>query len=355
MAVPAMIHLLEKMVQARGSDIFIASGAPPRMNVEGRLHDLVPEPLSPEDARKMIREILTDEQWGLFLKTRELNISYAPSKMARFRVNVFLQRGTVASVIRQLRIKIPNFEELHLPSFLGELVLAPRGLILVTGATGSGKSTTLAAMIDYRASQVDGHIVTIEDPIEYVFQHRKSLVTQREVGVDTYSFKEAIRNTLRQAPNVIFIGELRDAETVEFALHSAETGHLVLSTLHSTNASQTIERVNNFFPREYHQQVLMQLSYNLKAILSQRLIPSESGSRVVILETLINTAFVQELIQKGDLGPLKKVMESGRQERMQTFDLHLKELVENGTISEEKALMYADSPTDLRLKLRGFV
>lgn len=343
------------MVLERGSDIYIASGAPPRMNVEGKLHDLAPEPLSPEEAKQVVRQILNDEQWGVFLRNRELNFAYSLSKMARFRVNVYLQRGTVASVIRQIRLKIPNFEELRLPSSLGGLVLASRGLILVTGATGTGKSTTMAAMIDYRASQLDGHIVTVEDPIEYVFQHRKSLVTQREVGMDTLSFKEALKNTLRQAPNVILIGELRDAETVEFALHSAETGHLVLSTLHSTNATQTIERVLNFFPRDYHSQVLMQLSYNLRAILSQRLIPGESGKRVPILEILLNTAYAQELIQKGEFGQLKKVMESGRQEGMQTFDLHLKELVEAGVISEEKAMNYADSPSDLRLKLRGFV
>jgi twitching motility protein PilU len=355
MAVLEIVKLLEKMVQAGGSDIFIASGAPPRMNVEGKLHDLSTEPLSPDDTKQVIRQMLTEEQWNLFLKQRELNIAYSLSKVARFRVNVYLQRGTVASVIRQIRVKIPTLGELRLPPLLEELILSPRGLILVTGATGTGKSTTMAAMIDYRASKLDGHIVTIEDPIEFVFQHRKSLVTQREVGIDTISFKEALKNVLRQAPTVIYVGELRDAETVEFALHSAETGHLVLSTLHSTNATQTIERVLNFFSREYQHQVLMQLSYNLKAIISQRLIPSESGNRIPILEILINTAFVQELIHKGELGQLKKVMESGRQEGMQTFDLHLKELVEEGVISEEKAWSYADSPSDLRLKLRGFV
>lgn len=355
MAVLEIVKLLEKMVQAGGSDIFIASGAPPRMNVEGKLQDLSTEPLSPDDTKQIIRQMLTEEQWNLFLKQRELNIAYSLSKVARFRVNVYLQRGTVASVIRQIRVKIPEFEELHLPPLLEELILSPRGLILVTGATGTGKSTTMAAMIDFRASKLDGHIVTVEDPIEFVFQHRKSLVTQREVGMDTFSFKEALKNSLRQAPNVIYIGELRDAETVEFALHSAETGHLVLSTLHSTNATQTIERVLNFFSREYHQQVLAQLSYNLKAIISQRLIPSESGNRIPILEILINSAFVQELIHKGEFGQLKKVMESGRQEGMQTFDLHLKELVEKRVISEEKALIYADSPSDLRLKLCGFV
>jgi twitching motility protein PilU len=355
MAVLNVIKLLEKMVEAGGSDIYIAPGAPPRMNVEGRLRDLAPDPLSPEDARQTIRQLASEEQWAVFLKVRELNIAYSLPKIARFRVNVYLQRGTVASVIRQIRMSIPKFEDLHLPPLLERLILSPRGLILVTGATGTGKSTTMASMIDCRASMMDGHIVTVEDPIEFVFQHRKSLVTQREVGVDTFSFKEALKNTLRQAPNVIYIGELRDAETMEFALHSADTGHLVLSTLHSANVSQTIERILNFFPRDSHNQVLMQLSYNLRAIVSQRLIPGESGRRLPVLEILLNTALVKELLQKGELGQLKEVMESGRGEGMQTFDLHLKELVEQGIVSEEKALTYADSPSDLRLKLRGFV
>ncbi len=350
-----MQKLLETMVASEGSDIYIATGAPPRMNVEGKLQDLAPEPLSPEDAQQLIRQILTDEQWNHFSKERELNIAYSLGNKARFRVNVYFQKGTPASVIRQIRIKIPTAEQLHLPSVLEKFILSPRGLILVTGATGSGKSTSMAAMIDYRSAQLDGHIVTVEDPIEYVFQHKKSMVTQREVGMDTFSFKEALKNTLRQAPTVIYIGELRDAETVEFALHSAETGHLVHSTLHSANAAQTIERVLNFFPREYHLQVLVQLSYNLRAIICQRLIPTESGKRLPVLEILVNTAFVQELIQKGELGQLKKVMESGKQEGMQTFDLNLKDLVEKKIISEEKALLFADSPSDLRLKLRGFV
>ncbi len=347
--------LLHKMAQAGGSDIYIAAWAPPRMNVEGKIEDMAADPLSPERTQKLIRQLLTDEQWAEFNRTRELNMAFSLPQVARFRVNVYFQRGTVAAVIRQIRMKIPKFEQLHLPPVLGDLIVSPRGFILVTGATGTGKSTTMAAMIDHRASLMDGHIVSVEDPIEYVFQHRKSLVTQREVGIDTFSFKEALKNTLRQSPNVIDIGELRDTETVEFALHSAETGHLVLATLHSTNASQTIERILNFFSKDYHRQLLLQLSYNLKAIISQRLIPSESGLRWPVLEILINSALVQEILQKAELGQLKKVMEAGRQEGMQTFDLHLKELVDKGIVSEEKALVYADSPSDLRLKLRGFV
>jgi len=350
-----IIELLEIMAQAGGSDLYIATGAPPRMNVEGKMQDLSPEPLSPEDTRQLIQQLLTDQQWEQFLQSRELNMAYSVSDKARFRVNAYFQRGTPASVIRQIRMKIPTSQQLNLPSLLETLILSPRGLILVTGATGTGKSTTMAAMIDYRASQADGHIVTIEDPIEFLFAHKRSLVTQREVGMDTLSFKEALRNSLRQAPNVIYIGELRDAETVEFALHSAETGHLVLSTLHSTNAPQSIERVLNFFPRDYHSQVSIQLSYNLRAIICQRLIPTDSGNRVPVLEILINTAFAQEVIQKGDLGRLKEIMESGKHEGMQTFDLHLKELVEKRVISEENAINFADSPSDLRLKLRGFV
>lgn len=347
--------LLHKMAETGASDIFLAAGAPPRMSVEGSIRDMAPEPMTPERAQKLVRQLLTDEQWAEFNRTRELNMAFSLPSVARFRVNVYFQRGTVAAVIRQIRMKIPNFEQLHLAPVLADLSMSPRGLILVTGATGTGKSTTMAAMIDYRAGMMDGHVVTVEDPIEYVFQHRKSLITQREVGIDTFSFKEALKNTLRQSPNVIYIGELRDTETVEFALHSAETGHLVLATLHSTNASQTIERVLNFFSKDNHRQVLLQLSYNLKAIISQRLIPAESGVRWPVLEILVNSALVQELLQKGELGQLKKIMEAGRQEGMQTFDLHLRELVEQRIISEEKALLYADSPSDLRLKLRGFV
>jgi twitching motility protein PilU len=349
-----LYDLLGIMVEKGGADLFIAVGSPPRMNVEGSLQELSLDPLSPEDSQQLIRQLLTEEQWELFLKTREINIAYSLEDRGRFRVNAYFQRGTAASVIRQIRTKIPTAAELNLPSFLEKLVLSPRGLILVTGATGSGKSTTMAALIHHRASQAEGHIITVEDPIEYLFQHDRSLVTQREVGIDTFSFGEALKSTLRQAPSVIYIGELRDSETVEFALHSAETGHLVLSTLHSTNASQTIDRVLNFFARNHHHQVLAQLSLNLKAIISQRLIPTETGTRIPVVEILINTSFVQEQIYKGEFGDLRKIMEAGRQEGMQTFDLHLKDLVESGQIPEEKALAFADSPSDLRLKLRGF-
>ena len=354
MAEMEITTLLKQMVEIGGSDLFIAPGIPPRINVDGQLQDAASEPLTPEDTRRLVKQMITEEQWAEFYKNRELNVAYSLRQIARFRVNVYFQRGTVASVIRQIRVDIPNFSHLNLPSTLGKLIMARQGLLLVTGATGCGKSTTMAAMIDYRAENIDGHVVTVEDPIEFVFKHKKSIITQREVGIDTVSFKEALKNTLRQAPNVIYIGELRDAETVEFALHSAETGHLVLATLHSTNTAQTIERVLNFFPKEYQHQVLMQLSYNLRAIVSQRLIPAKAGGRLPVLEILINTALVQEMVQKGELGKLKKIMESGRNEGMQTFDGHLKELVDQHKITEEKALKYADSPSDLRLRLRGF-
>lgn len=346
--------LLNEIINTGASDLYISEGIPPRMNVDGKYTDLLPEPLSKQDAEKIIRQMCTQEQWDTFCKDKELNVAYVVGDKGRFRVNVYYQRGAVASVIRQIKVVIPNFTQLNLPKILEKIIFAPRGMVLVTGATGSGKSTTMAAMIDYRAEYMDGHIITIEDPIEYIFQHKKSILSQREVGVDTLSFKEALRNSLREAPSVIYIGELRDAEIVEFAIHAAETGHLVLATLHSTNASQTIDRIVNFFPKEIQHQTLMQISYNLKSIISQRLIPKKSGGRIPILEILINTALVQELIQKGEIGGLKKLMENGKNEGMQTFDMHLKELVSNGEVTEEEALRYADSPSDLRLRLRGF-
>jgi twitching motility protein PilU len=349
-----MPALLKKMADMGGSDLYIAAGMPPRLNVEGRLHDLATDNLTSEDCRLLIRQMISEEQWAEFYQKRELNIAYSLREVSRYRVNVYFQRGSVASVIRRIRMDIPDFEGLHLPPVLGKLIMERQGLLLVTGATGSGKSTTMAAMIDFRAGNMDGHIVTVEDPIEFVFKHKKSLVTQREVGIDTLSFNEALKNTLRQAPNVIFIGELRDTETVQFALHSAETGHLVLATLHSTNASQTIERILNFFPKEYYQQILMQLSYNIRVIISQRLLPAQSGGRLPVLEILINTALVQEMIQKGELGQLKKIMDAARQDGMQTFDGHLKNLVDKDQITEDVALKFADSPSDLRLRLRGF-
>lgn len=347
-------ELLEIMIEKDASDLHITTGGPPRFRIDGRLVSFDHTSLTASDTKRLCYSVLTDAQRHKFEEEWELDFSFGVKGLSRFRGNIYMQRGAVAGAFRAISFEIFNLSELGIPPVVNELISRPKGLVLVTGPTGTGKSTTLAAMIDKINSEKSSHIVTIEDPIEYMFQHRKSLVTQREVGMDTFSFKEALKNTLRQAPNVIYIGELRDADTVEFALHSAETGHLVLSTLHSTNASQTVERVLNFFPRDFHDQVLTQLSYNLKAIVSQRLIPSESGKRVPVLEVLINTAFVQEVIQKGEIGKLKKLMESGRQEGMQTFDLHLKELVEKGVISEDKALIYADSPSDLRLKLRGF-
>ncbi|GAB4326530.1 MAG: type IV pilus ATPase PilU [Candidatus Sumerlaeia bacterium] len=345
---------LQTMVEQGGSDLYIAAGASIRCNINGVLHAYTPDPLTPEMTHYLVKQLLTEQQWSEFYQRRELNLAYSLKNLARFRVNVYFQRGSVAAVIRLIKMQIPSFAELNLPKTLGEIALAKRGLILVTGATGSGKSTTMAAMIDYRAEHHDGHIVTVEDPVEYVFRHKKSIVTQREVGIDTYSFKEALKNTLRQAPNVIYIGELRDSETVEFALHSAETGHLVLATLHSTNASQTIERIVNFFPKEYFHSVYLQLAGNLRAIISQRLIPRKIGGRVPVLEILINTALVSELILKNEFGSLKKVMEGGKNEGMQTFDQHLYQLVQDNCVTEEEALKYADSATDLRLRLRGF-
>lgn len=347
-------ELLKAMVEQHGSDLYLAAGATPRCNINGTLVEYSPEPLTAETAHVLIKQLLTEQQWAEFFQKRELNVAYSLKDIARFRVNVYFQRGSVAAVIRLIKMQIPTFAELNLPATIGDLIQAKRGLVLVTGATGSGKSTTMAAMIDHRAGKMDGHIVTIEDPVEFVFRHKKSIVTQREVGLDTFSFKEALKNSLRQAPNVIYIGELRDSETVEFALHSAETGHLVLATLHSANAPQTIERVVNFFPKDHFHSVYLQLAANLRAIISQRLIPRRGGGRIPVLEILINTALTAEIIAKGETGGLKKVIEGGKNEGMQSFDQHLYLLVQEGSVTEDEALKYADSPTDLRLRLRGF-
>ncbi|MCX7626002.1 MAG: PilT/PilU family type 4a pilus ATPase [Candidatus Sumerlaeaceae bacterium] len=345
-------QLLAKMIEHDASDLYITADARPMLGVLGSLVPAGEEILTPEDTTVLAREVLPYERWEEF--TQKLELNFGCKRLGhRFRFNIYFQRGTVAMVARLIRQEIRSFEELGLPPILGQLVMAPRGIILVTGATGTGKSTTLAAMIDYRNRNGSGHIVTIEDPIEFTHEHKGCIVSQREVGIDTASFHEALRSALRQAPQVILIGEIRDTETAMFSIHASETGHLVLSTLHTNNANQTLERLLNLFPAELERQLLTQLALNLRAIISQRLVPNKVGGRTVVVELLINTPRVQELIMQGSVGELKSVMAKSQREGMQTFDMHLYDLVRAGTITEEIALQYADSANDLKLRLRG--
>ncbi|MBI3737288.1 PilT/PilU family type 4a pilus ATPase [Candidatus Sumerlaeota bacterium] len=353
MPAPPLADLLRLMIKRDATDLYLSAAAPPKFSLHGEFLDADPAILSEADTRSYADEMLNSEQRATFYRDLEINFSYALGDDGRFRVNIFTQRGSVSIVIRRIKMEIPKFADLGLPEKLGELVMQERGLVLMTSPTGSGKSTTLAAMIDYRNERAGGHIITIEDPVEFIHKNKKALVSQRDVGIDTKSFQIALKNTLRQAPKVIYIGEIRDHETMEFALHAGETGHLVLATLHSNNANQTLERIMNFFPHESHQQLLLQLSLNLRAILSQRLIPKKGGGRTAALEVLLNTPFIGELILKGDVTAIKQAMSAGKQEGLQTFDQDLLRLCKGGLISEEDALRFADSPNNLRLALRG--
>ncbi|MDX2174958.1 MAG: PilT/PilU family type 4a pilus ATPase [Candidatus Sumerlaeia bacterium] len=345
--------LLDLMIRSDASDLYLSAYANPKFSLHGGFTDAWPEQLTPDDTLSYAAELLSEEQREEFARELEINLSFVHGKDGRFRVNCFTQRGCVAIVIRRIKTTIPKFSQLNLPPILGRLITADRGLMLVTGATGSGKSTTLASMIDYRNETMGGHIITIEDPVEFVFDNKQSVITQREVGIDTKSFEVALKNTLRQAPRVIYIGEIRGEDTMHFALHAAETGHLVLATLHSTNANQTIDRIKHFFPADFHEQLLLQLSMNLRAIVSQRLVPAARGGRVPALEILINTPFIAELIQKGDIGAMKDAIAESRHEGLQTFDQHLLDLWKAGAISPEEALRNADSANNLRLRMRG--
>lgn len=346
-------RMLNDMVTKDASDLYLSAGSTPKFSLQGNFVDAAPGELSPEDTQAYAQEVLTPDQWQQFVLECEMNTAYVLGASGRFRVNVFRQRGNVALVMRRIKVQIPRLDELNLPNTLGNLIMEDRGLILVTGATGSGKSTTLAAMIDYRNERMGGHIITIEDPVEFTFRNKRSLISQREVGVDTRTFGEALRNTLRQAPKVIYIGEIRDTETMGFALHASETGHLVLATLHSNNANQAIDRIVHFFPHDFQEQLLIQLSMNLKAIISQRLVKKVGGGRVPALEVLINSPLIQELIAKNQISGLKNVMRNSANEGMQTFDMDLHRLFSTGMITEEEALRNADSANNLRLRMRG--
>jgi twitching motility protein PilU len=346
--------LLREMADRGGSDLYITVDSPPVVRIEGVNHCLPGEPLAPPEVEALANALMTERQRAIFEETMEMNLGITSSKLGRFRVNVFRQRGAVGVVIRQIKTAIPTIESLGLPPILGHIALTKRGLVLVTGATGCGKSTTQAAMIDYRNENTAGHIITVEDPIEFIHPHKQCIVSQREIGFDTESFDTALRNTLRQAPDVILIGEVRDRETMEAAITFADTGHLCLATLHSNNANQAIERLMNFFPAERHPEIFLQLSLNLRAIISQRLVPgTDEGKRVAAVEILIDTPYVKDLIKRGEIDTTKEAMERSTQEGGQTFDQALLELYREGRIDREQALANADSANNLRIQMKN--
>jgi twitching motility protein PilU len=342
---------LHTLVSKDGSDIYLSVGAPPAAKFQGRLTPLDNVILTAEDTKRIAYDLMTPAQQKDFELKPEMNLAISEANIGRFRVNIFRQRNTISMVIRNIKTDIPNADKLGLPAILKQVIMEKRGLILFVGGTGSGKSTSLAALIDYRNSNSGGHIITIEDPVEYVHPHKKSIVSQREVGVDTDSFEDALKNTLRQAPDVILIGEIRTQETMEHAIAFAETGHLCLSTLHANNANQALDRIINFFPEERRNQLLLDLSLNLKAFVSQRLVPTVDGKRVAAIEILLGTPLVADTIRKGEVHMVKEVMEKSENIGMQTFDTALFNLYKEGRITLEEALRNSDSPNNLRLKI----
>jgi twitching motility protein PilU len=344
--------LCREMVEKKASDLYLTVARPPTFRVDGSFEMATGEDFKPQDLEELAKSFTTELQWSEFLEKRELNLAISVPNISRFRVNMFRQRGSVGMVIRRINVEIPSMEGLRLPAILKDIVLLKRGLILVVGATGSGKSTTLATMIDHRNSTQSGHILTIEDPIEFVHRHKKSIVNQREIGFDTDTFETALVNAMRQAPDAILIGEIRSLETMEAAITYAETGHLCLGTLHSNNANQSFERIINFFPPMRHAQLMLQLSLNLRAIVAQRLLPSVDGGRVPAVEILLDTPFVKELIKRGHFDEIKGAMEQSVHEGCQTFDQALFTLYKNGSIDLEEALANADSANNLRLKIK---
>lgn len=348
-----MFDLLRLMVGKKGSDLFITAGFPPAMKIDGKLTPVSAQPLTAAHTSDLARSIMNDKQAATFEQTKEANFAISPGDLGRFRVSAFVQMGAAGMVLRVINSKIPDLDELALPPVLKEVIMAKRGLVVMVGATGSGKSTTLAAMVGYRNEHSYGHIITIEDPVEFVHPHRNCIVTQREVGVDTEDWEIALKNTLRQAPDVIQIGEIRDRETMDHAIAFAETGHLCLATLHANSSNQALDRIINFFPEERRQQLLMDLSLNLKGMISQRLIPlKESRGRAVAIEILLNSPLISDLIFQGKVHEIKELMKKSRELGMQTFDQSLFDLYEADKISYEDALRNADSVNDLRLAIK---
>lgn len=347
-------RLLLTMMEQGGSDLYITEDAAPSIKLNGEIKPLSKQILNQQTASALVRSIMNDRQRKEYDEMKECNFSFSVPKKARFRVNAFTQRGCSGMVLRHIPTEIPNFDTLGLPPILRDLALVNRGLIMLVGATSSGKSTTMSAMVDYRNERKSGHIVTIEDPIEFIYEHKKSLITQRELGLDTYSYQVALKNTLRQAPDVIVIGEIRDRETMEYALAYAETGHLCISTMHATSATHAFDRILNLFPESRRQQTLMDLSMNMKAIIGQRLVRANKGEkdRVVAAEIMMNSPMVSDRIARGEFGEMKELVGKSKEQGMQTMDQALFDLIESGAITVQEGLRNADSVNDLRLRLK---
>ncbi len=345
--------LLRLMVARGGSDLFLTAEFPPAIKVDGKVNKVSPQPLTGQHTMQLARAVMNDKQGAEFERTKECNFAISPQGVGRFRVNAFMQQGHVGLVFRTIPAVLPTIDGLKLPKVLKEVAMTKRGLVIFVGATGSGKSTSLAAMVDHRNEHSYGHIITIEDPVEFVHPHKNCIITQREVGIDTDGWEQALKNTLRQAPDVILMGEIRDRETMEHAVSFAETGHLCMATLHANSANQALDRIINFFPEERRAQLLMDLSLNLKSLVSQRLLPHQDGKgRVAAVEVLLNTPLISDMIFKGEVGEIKELMKRSRELGMQTFDQALFDLYEANTVSYEDVLRNADSVNDLRLQIK---
>jgi twitching motility protein PilU len=345
--------LLRLMISRSGSDLFLTAEFPPAVKVDGKVTRVSPQPLTSQHTLALARSVMNDKQAAEFERTKECNFAVSPQGIGRFRVNAFMQQGHVGLVFRTIPQTLPSIDALNLPHVLKDVTMTKRGLVIFVGATGSGKSTSLAAMVDHRNENSYGHIITIEDPVEFVHPHKNCIMTQREVGIDTEGWGQALKNTLRQAPDVILMGEIRDRETMEHAVAFAETGHLCMATLHANSANQALDRIINFFPEERRGQLLMDLSLNLKALVSQRLLPREQGrGRIAAVEVLLNTPLISDLIFKGEVSEIKEIMKKSRELGMQTFDQALFDLYENHMVTFEDALRNADSVNDLRLQIK---
>jgi twitching motility protein PilU len=352
-AIKLMQDLLRRMVEKKGSDLFVTAGFPPAIKIDGEIRPQAERPLTAEQSAALVRAVMNDRQTKEFDATKECNFAISPAGIGRFRVSAFVQQGFTGAVLRTINAKIPTIEELELPLVLKDVALSKRGFVIMVGGTGSGKSTSLAAMVGYRNEKTRGHIVTIEDPVEFVHPHRGCVITHREVGVDCENWHVALKNTLRQAPDVILIGEIRDRETMEYGIQFAETGHLVLATLHANNSNQALDRIINFFPEERREQLLMDLSLNIRALISQRLLPRESGTgRIAAMEVMLQSPLISDLIFKGQVAKIKDVMSRSNRLGMKTFDQSLFELFEAGMVSYEDALRNADSKNELRLRVK---